>query len=59
MYCDAEICRMKDGRMEIHDASDLRQSLSDELHARAFMILRVRAVSSDFPNLLAMMTAPR
>ena len=22
--------------MEIHDASDLRQSLSEELHARAF-----------------------
>ena len=27
---------IKGGRMVIHDASDLRQSLSDELHARAF-----------------------
>ena len=31
-----DTCWIKSGRMVIHDASDLRQSLSDELHARAF-----------------------
>ena len=43
--------------MVIRDASDLRQSLSDGLDARApFMILKERAASSDLFTLLAMMT---
>ena len=32
----AGICCAKGARIEIHDSSVLRQSLSDELHARAF-----------------------
>ena len=31
-----DICCIRAGQMVIHDVSDLRQSLSDELHARAF-----------------------
>ena len=32
----ADPCCIKDSRLMIHNASVLRQSLSDELHARAF-----------------------
>ena len=56
MYCDAKICWMKDGRMEIHDPSDLRQNLSEELHARAFYDFDGAGRFIRLSILLAMMT---